>query len=368
VRNYTSEGEVVSLACFTGKAYFIVKHEWKGYVMKINEIGEFGLIDRLKKDVLIRKYEGLIGIGDDCAVIKTTFGRYTLLTTDMLIEGVHFNREYMKPDEIGYKAMAVNLSDIAACGGIPKDALISLGVAEDVTVEYLEEIYRGIKESAEEFLVNIIGGDTTRSSSELIINVVIIGEVEDKPILRSGAKENDLICVTGYLGDSAAGMHLLTNNVLDPDDFSAIINKHLRPYPYVTVGRKIARLGTAHAMIDISDGLIADLKHVCKASRVGADIYTEKLPFSDSFEIYCEKYELDLLQMSLSGGEDYCLLLTLAESDYQLLKAELEAEHSKLFEIGRIVNGDEIRLLDGDGKEIDVDVRGWDHFGEIPQC
>jgi len=332
--------------------------------MKINEIGEFNLIDRIMTDTLVRKDKGLVGIGDDCAMFKTTDNMSTLITTDMLVESVHFSNDYITPYQLGYKAMAVNLSDIAACGGIPREALISISIPKHTSVEYLEELYRGMKDLAREYDVNIIGGDTTRTPMLIVINVVVIGEVDEKQVLlRSGAKENDLICVTGYVGDSAAGMDILFHHRDQAENYPSLMKQQHTPHPHVKQGRIIAESGLANAMIDVSDGVIADLKHICDSSGVGAEVFEDKLRLSDEFMKYCGQYKLDILKTALGWGEDYCLLLTVAESGFAELQSKLESDGFQLFDIGRIIKGDGIRLFDRDGNQVDYEWSGWDHFG-----
>jgi thiamine-monophosphate kinase len=333
--------------------------------MKLKDLGEFGFIDRIKIDALIRKYPGLMGIGDDCALFKVSSGMSILLTTDMLVERVHFLRNVMSPYQIGYKSLAVNLSDIAASGGIPKEAFVSIAVPEDVSVEDLMEIYRGMKELASGFDVNITGGDTTGSLKDLIINIAITGEVEDALVLfRSGAKENDLICVTGYLGDSGAGLDIILHRIQERDNYPELVNQHFMPMPHVEQGRIIAQSRLASAMMDISDGLASDIRHICNASGLGAVIYENQLPVSDSFKKYVSKFKKDYLKTAIGIGEDYDLLLTVPPDNLDLLKKALNDQGHKLYSVGEMTGQREIMITRKEGNKEVLQIGGWDHFKE----
>lgn len=333
--------------------------------MKLKDLGEFGFINKIKIDALIRKSPGLMGIGDDCALFKVTEGMSIILTTDMLIERVHFLRDVMTPYQIGYKSLAVNLSDIAASGGIAKEAFVSIAVPESVSVEDLLEIYRGMKELASGFDVNITGGDTTGSLQDLIINIAITGEVEDELVLlRSGAKEDDLICVTGSLGDSAAGLDMILHRREEINNFPQLINQHLMPYPHLEQGRIIAQSRLANAMMDISDGLASDIRHICNASGLGALIYENQLPLSESIQKYISKFKLDLLRMATGIGEDYNLLVTVPSGNFDSLKNKLNNQGHDLYAVGRMTADKEIMIVRKEGNKEVLQIGGWDHFKE----
>jgi len=333
--------------------------------MKLTELGEFGFINRIKVDALVRLYQGLVGIGDDCALFKVSPGMTALLTTDMLVERVHFLREVMPPYQIGYKSLAVNLSDIAASGGIPKEAFVSIAVPESVSVEDLEQIYSGMKELGRQFDVNITGGDTTGSFQDLVINIALTGEIEEGlALFRSGAKEDDLICVTGCLGDSAAGLDLILNHLDLKDNFPELIKRHFMPWPHIQQGRVIAKSKLAHAMMDISDGLASDIRHICQASELGAVIHEPELPLSDSFREYSSKFKPDYLKTAIGIGEDYNLLLTLPEANFPVLKKLLNEEGYHLFHVGEMTSERQIMLTDSKGRSQPLQIGGWDHFKE----
>ena len=330
--------------------------------MKLKDIGEFGFIDRIKAETLVRR-EGVIkGIGDDCSVYRPTHDLVTLFTTDMLVEDIHFQREGTPPDKLGRKSIAVNLSDIAAMGGSPKEALISIAVPDRVPVEYLDAIYEGMKSMARAFDVNLLGGDTTSSPSHLVINVALVGEAREQEILyRSGAERDDIIFLTGPVGSAAAGLDLL----LEKRSFSereALLDAHLDPHPHVEAGRIIAGQGVAHALIDVSDGLAGDLGHVCTESRVGAIIEEGKIPTTELFRAYCERFNLDPVPLTINVGEDYVLLGTVPEKSASKLEKALQAGGCEFFPIGKIVAEPGLRLLDRDGSENEMRPSGWNHF------
>ncbi len=294
----------------------------------LQDIGEFGLIRRIAKAEKISDKDVVVGIGDDTAVLKYKKNLYLLLTTDMLIEGVHFNKK-ATPFQIGWKALAVNISDIAAMGGIPKYGLVSLGLKKNTSLKFVDELYRGIKTIARKFDVKILGGDTV-SSSKLVINISLTGEVEKKYLtLRKGAKIGDKIYVTGRLGGSISG-------------------KHLSFIPRVKEARYLVKNLHPTAMIDISDGLLSDLKRICEASNVGARIEQSKIPVSR---------EAVSLQNALTGGEDFELLFTVSKKYNNLIKS---AKFS-ITQIGEITKRG-IILLDERNKNIHLKETGFDHF------
>ena len=294
----------------------------------LQDIGEFGLIRRIAKAEKISDKDVVVGIGDDTAVLKYKKNLYLLLTTDMLIEGVHFNKK-ATPFQIGWKALAVNISDIAAMGGIPKYGLVSLGLKKNTSLKFVDELYCGIKTIARKFDVKILGGDTV-SSSKLVINIALTGEVEKKYLtLRKGAKIGDKIYVTGRLGGSISG-------------------KHLSFIPRVKEARYLVKNLHPTAMIDISDGLLSDLKRICEASNVGARIEQSKIPVSR---------EAVSLQNALTGGEDFELLFTVSKKYNNLIKS---AKFS-ITQIGEITKRG-IILLDERNKNIHLKETGFDHF------
>lgn len=339
--------------------------------MKISEIGEFGLINRISKDTVINPKNILLGIGDDCAAYYTSSNKIVLATCDMLVENIHFTLSTCSPRQLGRKAMAVNISDIAAMGGIPRQVLFSLGASSDTSVEFIDQLADGMKEEAKLFEVNIVGGDTVRSPLGLVINITLIGEVEpDLIVKRSTAKPGDLIMVTGELGGSAAGLILLLEekkySLVPSNIVEEVKSTHLSPVPRIKEGRFIAKNKFANSMIDISDGLASDLTRICEASAVGAKVYTSKIPILSAAKEVGRLIKKNPLDLALYGGEDYELLFTASpekvDNIIKLLKKELETKVSVIGEIREEQEG--IKLENIQGKVIDLQPKGYNHFSE----
>ena len=330
--------------------------------MKLKDIGEFGFIDRIRPETLTRPENVIKGIGDDCSVCRSACDRVTLLTTDMLVEGVHFQLASIPPYKLGRKSIAVNLSDIAAMGGTPKEALVSIAIPDTVPVDTLDSVYDGMKSMAREFDVNLVGGDTTASPLHLVINVALVGEAREEEVLyRSGAEQEDVVFLTGPVGASAAGLDsILANRSFEGQD--ALLDAHFDPHPHIRAGRIIAGLGAAHSMIDVSDGLAGDLGHICTESRVGAIIEEGKIPTTELFRAYCERFELDTTRLTINVGEDYVLLGTVPERSAGKLGKALESAGCEFFRIGRIVEQPGVRLLARDGSTREIKPSGWNHF------
>ena len=275
--------------------------------MRKKNISEFLLIDRIANKFGKYKNDVLKGIGDDCAVIKSNKNKYLLYTCDSLISGIHFSEKYSRPYQIGRKVAAVNISDIAAMGGQPNHCLVSLFLPEGRTEKFIDELYQGLIEECSLYDVDIIGGNIARSN-QFIIDLFLIGEVSPQNLLlRSGAKVEDLVLVTGNLGDSAAGLKLLQNPQLNiSEDKKRLISRHLTPIPRIKEAMLISKSKKATSMIDISDGLSSDLGHICVASQVGVKLFADKIPVSDSVKI----------DLALNGGEDYELLLSKPRKSY----------------------------------------------------
>jgi thiamine-monophosphate kinase len=336
--------------------------------MELRDLGEFGFIDRIRDGMIVRDAPGLVGIGDDCAVFRCHGGCDILLTTDMLVEGVHFRRERIPPRLLGRKAIAVNLSDIAACGGAPKEAVVALAVPPGVSVEYLDLLCAGMRECAHQYEVNILGGDTTSSPRELVIGVALTGEVESgRAVLRRGARAGDLIFLTGTVGDSPAGLDILTHRPELEHEFADLVAAHLDPRPHVSEGRMIGESGVATAMIDVSDGIASDLAHVCRASGLGARIDWGRIPLSAKFREYLSRSGANPRKLALSGGEDYVLLCTANPAHGQALRDRLGQQcRCPLVEIGTTVAGAGIELILPDGSTEALLPTGWDHFRHGP--
>ena len=306
--------------------------------MKLNEIGELGLIERIKKKIDIRDPHIIAGIGDDTAVIESPGGSYTLLTTDMLIENVHFTLRAMSFSQIGHKALVVNLSDIAAMGGVPKFCLVSLGLNEKISVEDVDEIYKGVLPVAEEYNVKVLGGDTNFSPSGLVIDICVIGEVEPELLcLRSGARAGDSIFVTGVLGGAS---------------FYLAKGEYFPPTPRIKEARAILETVKVNAMIDLSDGLAVDLHNITRSSNVGALINIEDIPVFPEAE----------QESAISGGEDFELLFTVVASEKDKLLREIpDKTGTALTCIGTILK-EGVTIKGRDGKISLLPSGGYEHF------
>jgi thiamine-monophosphate kinase len=333
--------------------------------MKISRLGEFGLIEKIRKMTSQRSSSVIAGIGDDAAVLKVSASASLLATTDMLIEGVHFDLAYIDYYSLGWKSAAVNLSDIAAMGGVPRFCLSSLCIPHTLTVEQIADFYRGFNAMLRAHRTTLVGGDTCSSRLGFVVSVTVLGEIRKELVLtRGGAKPGDKIFVTGALGDSAAGLEVLKNRVtrsgkkVVTEAAKRLIEKHLRPIPRVTWGRKIALSQGAHAMIDISDGLSSDLGHICEQSHVGALISAEKIPLSPSLQIAAPYLDAAPLDYVLSGGEDYELLFTAPLEKVR----KLRSLGIPLYEIGEITRTRTMLTVDGRGKKSPLSARGYDHF------
>ena len=325
--------------------------------MKVWELGEFGLIELIAETVgKASRQDLVIGIGDDAAAWRTDES-IQLGTTDILIQNVHFTLDIATWRELGWKALAVNISDIAAMGGTPSFAMVSLGLPPDTEVDNVVELYHGIKEIASKFDVDIVGGNISRAPV-IVIDVSLIGKASDTLLTRSAAVPGDQIAVTGYLGLSAAGLQMLKSaRKLDSKTTAFFREAHLQPHPRVTEGQILVQHGV-RAAIDLSDGLLSDLTHICKASRVGAKLWIDKLPIHALLKAAFKK---ESLRLALSGGEDYELLFT-ARSEVIVKLTEIMS--SPVTVIGEIVRDDpgQVTLLDEQGKAVKWDEKGWDHF------
>ena len=344
--------------------------------MKISDLGEFGLIGRIQKLAPRNTPSTVIGIGDDAAALKLSASRILLATTDLLLEGVHFDLAYTRFSDLGWKSAAANLSDIAAMGGIPRFCLTALGIPPSVSVEQITEFFRGFNALLKNYHAALVGGDTCSSRRGLFVSVTALGEIEPGRIVtRTGAKPGDRIFVTGTLGDSAAGLELLKSGarsresgvrsknfkfeIRNPQSAIAnLIQRHLRPAPRVTWGRKLALSGCASAMIDISDGLSSDLAHICEQSGVGAVLSPEKIPLSAALRKAVARLKQPPLHYALSGGEDYELLFTVPPAKVKrLLSLKLP-----LAEVGSITAGKSVSLVNGRGNKMPLLPSGYDHF------
>jgi thiamine-monophosphate kinase len=304
------------------------------------------------------------GIGDDCAVISIGGPEHLLVTTDLLVERVHFLMNWAPPEVIGAKVLTANISDIAACGGIPRDAFVSLAIPETIDVEWLDALYRGMANIARTFDVNLLGGDTTGSKSDFAINIVVTGLVPvDEVLFRHTARVDDIIVITGPTGESGAGLDILLNSPEVPHKISRLLSaSHLEPRAHVSEGRLLARSRACTAAIDVSDGLSSDLRHICLDSGVGAMVLEAQLPVSRELSDAARIMGKDPLAWVLNGGEDYVLLAAVKPGLIEDVQKQFEAEGRELFAIGRFTADPAMELLSIDGTRQDLNPRGWDHF------
>ncbi len=333
--------------------------------MNLKDIGEFGFIEKIACGCLIRPQNILKAIGDDAAAFTMSSDEVILLTTDMLVERVHFLKHATSGFNLGYKALSVNLSDIAAMGGTAKEAFVSIAVPGNCRAEYLEDLYKGMKTLAREFDVNILGGDTTGSKTDLILNISVIGSVPKNEILyRDTAQPGDIIFSTGCLGDSKAGLYLILNNIsADSEELKSLFDAHVLPKPYLREGRFLASQGGVCSAIDVSDGLSSDLGHILKQSRVGACLYADKIPVSENLRRFCRQFGFNPLEYALSGGEDYTLAGTLSpDMAEQIARDYLSAFEQPLYLIGEITDSGKTEMIFPDGRSNVMKASGWDHF------
>jgi thiamine-monophosphate kinase len=333
--------------------------------MGLKEIGEFGFIKRISRGCTIRPETVIKGIGDDAAAFRTDGRLVSLITTDLLVERVHFLRDVIAGSDLGYKSLAVNLSDIAAMGGTAREAFVSMAVPEDCDLAYLEDIFQGMKDLGAKYGVNILGGDTTGSKADLIISVTVYGVVAQHEMLtRDAAKPGDVICSTGCLGDSRAGLHLILEELpADDSALTALLAAHLHPEPHLREGRLLAAATGVRAAIDVSDGLSSDLGHILEQSRVGAWIDAEKLPISGNLRHFCRRFDRSPVEYALTGGEDYTLLLTVASERADAVARAFESAFDRpLFAIGAITESMGMVLLQAGGDTLSISATGWDHF------
>lgn len=342
--------------------------------MRVSAIGEFGLIERIR-GLLPPARNAFLGIGDDCAGLRPTAGRDLLLTTDLLVDRVDFTQQTITPFCLGRKAMAVNLSDIAAMGGLPRAALVTLALPPEAEIEFVDELYRGLQEEGARYAVEVIGGDLSASST-LIIGVTLVGEVEPgKAVTRSGARPGERIWVTGRLGGSAAGLaalragfRLRDEQVEVPFEVSAelkeairrAITRQLCPIPRVREGRALAQTGVASAMIDLSDGLALDLRHLCRESGISARIREDQIPVDPVASAIGRHLGEEPLTMALEGGEDFELLFTSSSEPLDILR--IFEDWIDVTEVGEVEEaGKGCLLVQPSGEAVPL-TGGYDHF------
>jgi len=331
---------------------------------------ELALIEMLAEKARAGSKDGLIkGIGDDCAVFSNRDGRHWLVTTDMLVDTVHFDLDWHPPHLLGRKAVAVNLSDIAAMGGTPHHALVSIAIPDHTDQDFLQGLVAGSAEILAEHNCSMIGGDTTRGPV-LTLNIVILGScAAGQAVLRSGAVPGDLIYVSGALGSAAAGLEISSQRHrlkdISENELNPLIEKHLNPVPRVRLGQLLAEHALVSAMQDLSDGLATDLAHICRESTVGAEIQADLLPEQPLLESVCRMLDLDPTTVKVSGGDDYELLFTVRPDKQEALLLSLQDAGLKNVQcIGKIVAGSGVTLVE-DGARKDISFSGYQHGAHI---
>ena len=333
----------------------------------ISDLGEFGLIDHLTKNFKINQKSTVKGIGDDAAVLSTDSSKEIVVTTDLLVEGVHFDLSYMPLKHLGYKAVIVNLSDVYAMNAEATQITVSIGVSNRFPVEALEALYEGIHTAANYYNIDVVGGDTTSSKKGLIISITAIGNVnKNEAVFRDTAKEDDLLVVSGDLGAAYLGLQVLEREKKvfevnpqsqpDLDNYTYLIERQLKPEARKDICELLKELEVKPtSMIDISDGLSSEILHICKQSKVGCNLYEDKIPLDQQVISTCEEFKLDSTTIALSGGEDYELLFTVSMEDFPKIKA-----NPNLSIIGHITNEKEgIHLITRGNEKIPLIARGW---------
>ena len=339
---------------------------------EIATIGEFGLIDKLTEGIELENKSSKYGIGDDAAVLKFEEDKEVLVSTDLLMEGVHFDLTYVPLKHLGYKAAVVNFSDIYAMNGTPRQITVSLGISKRFGIEDMEELYSGIRLACKQYHVDIVGGDTTSSLTGLTISITCIGDaVKDKVVYRSGAKDTDLVCVTGDLGAAYMGLQILERekSVLKGEkelqpDFTGkeyLLERQLKPEARKDIIEKLAEANIVPtSMMDISDGLSSELMHICKQSNAGCRVYEENIPIDYQTAVAAEEFNMNLTTCAMNGGEDYELLFTVPLTEHEKVA---NMEGVKL--IGHITKPElGCALISRDGQEFELQAQGWNPLQE----
>ncbi|MEO5978563.1 MAG: thiamine-phosphate kinase [Chryseolinea sp.] len=336
---------------------------------EISQLGEFGLIERISQKFEITNKSSIKGIGDDAAVIDTG-SDYLLVSTDMLVEGPHFDLSYVPLQHLGYKAVAVNISDIAAMNGIAEQITVSIAISNRFSIEAIDALYTGIRSACDSYKVDLVGGDTTSSASGLVISITALGRIQkDKIAYRAGARVNDIVCVTGDLGAAFLGLQVLEREkqvfLSDPnmepglEKYEYLVGRQLKPEARTDIVFDLIEAGvTPTSMIDVSDGLASDILHLARHSGVGFRLYEDKIPIDhNTFETAIE-FKLDPITCALNGGEDYELLFTISQEDQDKLK-----KHPDIHFIGYVhERKDQNLLVTKEGMLVPIQAQGWDHF------
>ena len=330
------------------------------------ELGEFGLINHITKHFKISHKTTVKAVGDDAAVLERS-EKQTLITTDLLVEGVHFDLSYMPLKHLGYKAVVVNLSDVFAMNGVAEQITVSIAVSNRFPLEAIEELYAGIQLACETYTIDLIGGDTTSSTKGILISVTAVGKASKEEIVyRNGAKETDLIVVSGDLGAAYLGLQVLERekqvfkvnpkNQPDLDNYTYLIERQLKPEARKDISVLLKEMGVhPTAMIDISDGLSSEIMHICSQSEVGCKIYEDKIPLDPQVISACEEFDIDSTMVALSGGEDYELLFTVPIADFEKVKG-----NPNLSIVGHITDESAgLNLVTRAGQELELKAQGW---------
>lgn len=340
-------------------------------MMRVRDLGEFGLIDRIGRLLPAPASDVVVGIGDDVAVLRCGGSELLLATCDIQVENVHFRRDWISPYQLGRRVGAVNVSDIAAMGGYPAWGLVSLALPDDLEVAFIDGLYRGLRDQLGEVGGCVVGGNISRHPLDVIVDFTLMGKVEpDHLVLRKGGKPGDLVFVTGSLGDSRAGYELLSHPelTLSGPSRERVLARHLTPQPRWKAGRVLGKSGAVHAMADVSDGLLADVRHLCGASGVKARIRADAIPVGEGCLEAAAVLGIDPMEWALGGGEDYELVLLAAPRDAErLLRLVREEADTDCTIIGEIVDGPpEVVVVTANGEARSGSfwrVSGWDHFG-----
>jgi thiamine-monophosphate kinase len=330
--------------------------------MRINEWGENSFVHYLAEQFPCSG--PFVGIGDDCAVIPADESHSWLVTTDALAEGIHFLLEQIPARDLGYKTVAVNVSDICAMGGIPQFAFLSIAMPRDLPCTWLCDFMQGVRDACDKWDLQLLGGDTLGSKRDLFINLTLIGHIKSTTIkYRHTAQTGDVICVTNNLGDSAGGFKAMSDHIPTSEDIDYLTCAHFRPEPALQQSLWLAAHTSVHAMMDISDGLNCDLMRILKSSRKGAVIETTQLPISVPLARVASLYDWNTLELALTGGEDYCLLLTVGAENFESIRNNfLNTFRSPLFAIGHVTSHHEELSYQNHGKPFTMPYTNFDHF------
>lgn len=339
---------------------------------EISALGEFRLIEHLTGNIILKNKSSVKGVGDDAAIIDIPAGKQLVVTTDMLVEGIHFDLMYVPLKHLGYKSVAVNLSDICAMNAVPEQITVSIAVSNRFSLEAMEELYAGILMACSNYNVDLVGGDTTSSRSGLVISISALGYASSESIVtRGGARENDLLIVSGDLGGAYMGLQVLERekNVYqsapgaqpDLNGYDYVLERQLKPEPRYDIVELLKQLEVQPtAMIDISDGLASEIKHLSDSSDIGFDIYEEKIPVSPKTIETAKEFNLDYTMCALNGGEDYELLFTIKQKDYDKIKG-----NPNFTVIGHATRTNEpCQLITRGGEKIALRAQGWDGIAE----